>query len=132
MWQWRRAVEQNERQTEPDRHSLASAQQQGSDSGNGRVSGLILLILYTIAAIIVLPFSVVLMLYAPLLVGGLSPLVAPVAVGLLVLPLLILVCTIGAWVAWARRRPARPALIFAAVPVVYGLLEVALLSIFVG
>lgn len=103
--------------------------------GDGRMAGAVLLTFYTLVALVILPFAVVLALYAPMLVGSESrpdgPLVVPVMLGLLILPLLLLVGPIGAWVAWARRQ-VRPAWIFALAPVVYGAVVLIALSVFVG
>jgi hypothetical protein len=101
----------------------------------GRAGGLVLLVLYTLGALAALPFAVVLALYAPMLVGSESrpdgPLVVAVTLALLVLPLLLLVGPIGAWIAWLKRN-ARTAWIYAALPIAYGGLVIAALSIFVG
>ena len=103
--------------------------------GEHRAAGAVLLVLYTLAALVTLPFAVVLALYTPMFVGSQSrpdgPLVVLVTLVLLVLPLLLLIGPIGAWVAWMRRK-ARPALIFALAPVAYGLLVIVALSVFVG
>ena len=94
-----------------------------------------LLIVYTVVAVLVLPFAVVLALFTPMLIGSESrpdgPLVGPVMLALLVLPLLLLVGPIGAWIAWARRR-GRAAWIYACLPIAYGGLVVVGLSVFVG
>jgi hypothetical protein len=101
----------------------------------GRGAGWILLILYTVSALIVLPFATVLALYTPLLVGSASkpdgPIVVFVTLALLVLPLLLLVGPIGAWIAWLRRRQ-RAAWTYALLPVAYGSLVMIWLTIFVG
>lgn len=100
-----------------------------------RLLGAILLALHTIAAVVALPFSVVLALYAPMYVGGQtradSPQVVLVTFILLVLPLLLLVGPIGAWVSWVRRR-VRAVWIFALLPIVYGGLVLTALSVFFG
>lgn len=102
---------------------------------DGWLLGGILLVLHTIASVIALPFSVVLALYAPTYVGSQarpdSPQVVFVTLILLVLPLMLLVSSIGAWVSWARRR-IRAAWIYALLPIVYGALIVTALSVLVG
>ena len=100
-----------------------------------RVFGTVVLVFYTLAAVIALPFSVVLALFTPMLLGRQNtpegPLVTFVTLAQLVLPLLLLVGPIGAWMSWVSRR-SRAALIYALLPVVYGTLVVSALSIFVG
>jgi hypothetical protein len=102
---------------------------------DGRLLGAIVLVVHTIVALIALPFSVVLALYAPMLAGSQSrpesPLVVMVMLALLLLSLLLLVGPIGAWISWARRR-ARAACVYALLPLVYGVLVVLALNVFVG
>ena len=94
-----------------------------------RSGGLLALVAgYTVVGVAVLPFSVVLAIFAPMVVvhpnSPSHPTVLPATLLLFGVPLLIVVGMAGGWVSWYRRR-RRAALLFLAVPVLYGCLVIA-------
>ena len=91
-----------------------------------------LLGIYTLVALLALPFAVTLVLFVPLIVGGeqnpRSPLVAVTQLMMFGVPLLILVAIPGSWIAWRQRR-SRGVLIFTLAPIVYGIIAIGILAV---
>ena len=89
---------------------------------------LALVISYTAIGVVALPFSVVLAMFAPMVVGHPNnpshPTVLPATLLLFGVPLVLVVAIVGGWISWYRRR-ARAALLMLAMPIGYACLVIA-------